>query len=154
MTPFDGNKMVTCWIPLRSISDSEQDSGLIFAEGSHKDFALPFWHHLDQACLESRGYSVVGPIDLQGGDASWHHGWIIHSAGPQPRDSLPRGALAISFIADGTRILQKESSSVKREMLKNDKYGEDRESYADWIGEIRPGGLARHKLLPIVWPRV
>ena len=31
------------WIPMRPISGTEEDSGLQFAEGSHRDFALPFW---------------------------------------------------------------------------------------------------------------
>ncbi len=36
------------------------DSGLLFAEGSHRDFALPFWHDLRDADLSTRGYSIVG----------------------------------------------------------------------------------------------
>jgi len=31
------------WLPMRSIK-AEDDSGLQFAEGSHRDFALPFWY--------------------------------------------------------------------------------------------------------------
>ena len=42
MAPFDTNALVTVWIPMRPI-EAEEDSGLLFAEGSHRDFALPFW---------------------------------------------------------------------------------------------------------------
>lgn len=44
MAPFDTNRLVTAWIPMRPVSNKDgEDSGLLFAEGSHKDFALPFW---------------------------------------------------------------------------------------------------------------
>ena len=43
MTPFDTNSAVTAWIPMRAIQGDESDSGLLFAAGSHRDFALSFW---------------------------------------------------------------------------------------------------------------
>jgi hypothetical protein len=46
MTPFDTNHMVTAWIPLQDVSSIEDDgSGLVYAVGSHKDFALAFWYN-------------------------------------------------------------------------------------------------------------
>jgi hypothetical protein len=39
------------------------------------------------------------------GDVSWHHGWTLHCAGQQPRRSEPRLAIAISYMADGARLL-------------------------------------------------
>jgi len=40
--PFDTNHMVTCWIALTPI-ETEYDSPLEFATGSHRDLALPYW---------------------------------------------------------------------------------------------------------------
>jgi hypothetical protein len=139
--------MVTCWIPLRPVEEDAKDSGLIFAEGSHRDFALPFWHHVEMACLESRGYKVVGPVGVEQCDSTWHSGWIIHAAGPQPLGSKPRVAFSVSFIADGTRVLKKDNPSMKKGMNHN----EDYESYKPWIDDIRGGGIASHKLLPVVF---
>lgn len=58
MAPLDTNAFVTAWIPLRPIAGSESDSGLVFAVGSHRDFALPFWHDLQGRDLSDRGYDV------------------------------------------------------------------------------------------------
>jgi hypothetical protein len=61
MTPLDTNAYVTAWVPLRPISAGEHDSGLMFAAGSHRDFALPFWHDLSRVGdLSSRGYKLQG----------------------------------------------------------------------------------------------
>jgi len=48
-----------CLLKLRLLQ-AKNDSGLIFASGSHRDFALPFWHHsvLEDMDLSSRGYPV------------------------------------------------------------------------------------------------
>lgn len=53
------------------------------------------------------------------GDVSWHHGWTLHAAGPQPADSPPRLALSLTYIADGTRLLP-------RKTLQQRVHGEDR----------------------------
>lgn len=58
MAPLDTNAFVTAWIPLRPVSGAEGDSGLLFARGSHRDFALPFWHDMRGRDLEDRGYEL------------------------------------------------------------------------------------------------
>lgn len=59
MAPLDTNAFITAWIPLRPISGGEDDSGLVFAVGSHRDFALPFWHDLQGRDLSDRGYELA-----------------------------------------------------------------------------------------------
>lgn len=59
MAPFDTNSFITAWIPMRPISGGEDDSGLVFAVGSHRDFALPFWHDLNGRDLGDRGYEIA-----------------------------------------------------------------------------------------------
>lgn len=137
-------------VPLRPVAGDEEDSGLCFAAGSHRDFALNFWHDISKlGDLSSRGYRIEGtgacackvglpevggaswqhqlqalqsimhnlahtnkhtntmqtPGRMELGDVSWHHGWTLHAAGPQPRRSPPRLALAVSYFADGARLL-------------------------------------------------
>ncbi|KXZ56249.1 hypothetical protein GPECTOR_1g217 [Gonium pectorale] len=166
MAPLDTNDFITAWIPLRPIlgahsgSDkaaaarSPPDSGLIFAAGSHRDFALPFWHDMDGRDLSDRGYAIkdTGPMEV--GDVSWHHGWTLHCAAPQPVNTPPRLALSVAFFADGARLLARRSDpSVRAELL----HDEDEESYSAWLpalakGKGKDGAVARHKLLPVVWP--
>jgi ectoine hydroxylase-related dioxygenase (phytanoyl-CoA dioxygenase family) len=44
MAPFDTNSMVTVWVPFDAVPHPDAGgTGLCFATGSHRDFALPFW---------------------------------------------------------------------------------------------------------------
>lgn len=90
----------------------------------------------------SRGYAIRHGGALQAGDATWHHGWLLHSA-PTNDESAARRAIAISFFADGARRLH----GAKRQQD-----DEDAESCAAWVGDVREGHPARHKFLPIAWP--
>lgn len=96
--------------------------------------------------MEARGYKLnSASLDL--GDVTWHHGWLVHAAGPQRKGTLPRMALAVSFIADGARLLKKGCPSVRKEMG----HGEDMESYQAWYIDLKDGAVARHPLLPLVF---
>ncbi|KAF8057287.1 hypothetical protein HT031_006095 [Scenedesmus sp. PABB004] len=146
MAPLDANAFVTAWLPLRAIGASE---GLVFAAGSHRDMALTFWHDLRGRDLSDRGYRLRSTGAMDVGDVSWHHGWALHGAPPQPPGTAPRLALALSFFADGARLLARtRDPSVHQHML----HDEDAESYAPWLHDLRDGAPARHALLPLVWP--
>ncbi|KAI8477056.1 MAG: hypothetical protein J3K34DRAFT_169991 [Monoraphidium minutum] len=149
MAPLDTNSYVTAWLPLRPVAGDERDSGLAFAAGSHRDFALPFWHDVRAlGDLERRGYRVQGTGPMALGDVSWHHGWTLHCAGEQPRGTAPRLAVAVSYFADGARLLDlKGDPSLRREML----HDEDAEGHGAWLKDLKGGAPARHPLLPVVW---
>lgn len=67
--------------------------------------------------------------------------------GPQPAGSPPRLALAVSFFADGARLLPRRSDpSVHSWQLHN----EDDESYRGWLGGMKDGAVAAHPALPLV----
>lgn len=149
MAPLDTNSFVTAWIPFRDIQGTVKDSGLEFACGSHRDFALPFWHDLRGRDLTDRNYAKATTGAMQVGDVSWHHGWLLHRAGPQPVGTPPRIALAVCYFQDGARVLpRKKDPSVLKHMM----HSEDEESYKDWLKDIRDGGVATHPLLPVVFP--
>eukprot|EP00775_Hariotina_reticulata_P001462 gene1462-1804_t len=149
MAPLDTNDFVTAWIPLRPVRGGQGDSGLVFAVGSHRDFALPFWHNLHGRDLADRGYLLDGTGAMSVGDVSWHHGWLLHAAGPQPQDTQPRLAIAVSFFADGAKLLARQTDpSVLQDML----HDEDAESYGEWLQGMKDGCVARHPLLPLVYP--
>lgn len=84
------------------------------------------------------------------GDVSWHHGWTLHAAAPQLPGSSQRLALAVSFFADGAKLLARRSDpSVYEHML----HDEDAESYGCWLHDMKMGAVARHAMLPVVYPR-
>jgi len=79
------------------------------------------------------------------GDVTWHAGWTLHCAPPQPAGTPPRLALAVSYFADGAAVLP---AALRAGRLAD----EDAESYAPWLGQLRGGAPAAHALLPLVHP--
>jgi ectoine hydroxylase-related dioxygenase (phytanoyl-CoA dioxygenase family) len=165
MAPFDCNDFLTAWVPLRAMAGegrsgggggSGSDSGLVFAAGSHRDFALPFWRSREQveaADLSERGYELCPQGAMAVGDVSMHHGWLLHAAGGQPRGTPPRAALAVCFFVDGARVRAVGPGGGGGGGAAGRRRGEDEdaESAAAWIGDLRPGAVARHPLLPVVY---
>lgn len=145
MAPFDTNEFCTVWIPLHPVpSEDDLGTALHFASGSHRDFALPFWHRPQETGTDfSDRYEgrVVSHGSLEVGDATWHHGWTLHMAPPNFSETT-RLALAVSFIGDGARLLP-DDASMRVE-------NEDRSSYEDWIGDLSPGDVADHSCLPLL----
>jgi len=138
LSPFDTNAFLTMWIALTPIP-AFGGSGLTFAIGSHRDFALPF-HGDPDADLDGR-YEVTEGGELRPGDATVHHGWTLHSAGGVPPNaSSPRMAWALSFVADGVRLLRKRPDCEQ----------EDAMSYEPWIGDIPIGAVVDHPLVPLL----
>ena len=156
--PFDTNYMITFWIALTDVP-TPQHSPLEFASRSHRDFALPFWYTTKgMKKLDSRGYKVAKFDPIAAGDATAHHGWLVHSAPPNESDQ-DRKALTVSFVAThaprlGVKEVRNEPNDVDRKgyrEIKNDAIvGNTHEA---WISEITPGKRVKHILLPIVFSR-
>jgi hypothetical protein len=143
MVPLDTNDFVTLWIPLRSLE--EDDAALHFANRSHRDFSLPYWRTLEgMEDLEGR-YEIDTYDELDLGDLTAHHGWCLHWSPPQPEDCVPRYALSVCYFADGARRLDTDQ-------LRRVPHDEDAWSYDSWLKDIKPGAVAKHPELPIVWP--
>ena len=156
--PFDTNYMVTFWIALTDVS-TLQHSPLEFASRSHRDFALPFWYTTKgMRNLDSRGYEIAKFEPMSAGDATAHHGWLLHSAPPN-ESNLDRKALTISFVATharrlGVKDVRNEPNDIDRKGYKevqNDALiGNTHES---WILDIVPGEPVKHRDLPVVFTR-
>lgn len=90
---------------------------------------------------------AAGPMQL--GDVSWHHGWTLHSAGSQPPGTPPRAALAVSYFADGAKLLARKTDPSILKILLHD---EDAESYMDWVKDVADGAVVSHDATPLVYP--
>lgn len=144
MVPIDTNSFLTVWIPLRSLE--KDDSSLHFASGSHRDFALPYWQSNEGMMnLQGRGYPINTYSKLALGDLTFHHGWTLHWAPGQPLGGTHRAAWTISYFADGARILC--TKHARRKVQEEDAW-----SFQAWRKDIKEGQLARHPLLPAVFP--
>lgn len=100
-------------------------------------------YYLDRSSSQMLG--CAARMDL--GDVTFHHGWTLHSAPAQPKHSETRAALSVTYFADGARLLPRTGFGLRKAMH----HTEDQESYADWIKELPQDGVARHKLLPLVY---
>ncbi|KAJ8598323.1 hypothetical protein CTAYLR_007554 [Chrysophaeum taylorii] len=140
-SPLDSNHFVTAWLPLVDVPVSRDGgTGLLYAEGSHRDLALCVWYGDDVDASERYDLADHGRLEI--GDASWHHGWTLHSAAPNPRDQRDRLAFAVSYVANGARLV--DAIGLDRV---ND---EDAPSYDAWIHDCDPGEQIDHPLLPLV----
>ena len=145
MSPLDTNEFITVWLPLQPVpAEADGGSGLVFADGSHRDVALHYWHGDPAEAVDcsTRGYAESEAGALAVGDATFHHGWTLHCASPNGRRT-PRRALAFSYYADGAPRLAKGARRAP--------HGEDEDSYSAWLRDVPPGAPARHALLPLVW---
>ena len=143
MAPFDTNDMVTCWIPLQPIPPSDEGgSALCFASASHRDFALSFWSDPRNTDLSDR-YEIAEYGAFEAGDCTLHHGWCLHSA-PDNGTATTRYAYAVSYVADGARLLG-ETGHVRYPDT------EDTGSYTDWVDEVGWGNVVEHPKLPVVY---
>ena len=121
-------------------------SPLDFAAGSHRDRALSHWYTRAAragGAAPRRRYPAACAAPLARGDATWHHGWLLHAAPPN-FSGRPRRALAVSYVADGARLLGRRGVRMRPA-------GEDRESYAGWAAELPPRAVVRHPAVPLVY---
>ena len=143
------NDFVTAWIPLQPIPLG--GTGLLYAEGSHRDLARPFWYNDDAEFDEDRydgrddpdRYDLVDHGALALGDVSWHHGWTLHSAS-ENNDPHDRFAFPISYFADDGKA---RLTSYPLYMFERN---EDMPSHAAWLDDFDIGDniVHDHFLLP------
>ena len=144
MAPFNTNDFITVWMPMTEVPPEEEGgTGLCFASGSGRDFALSFWDDPHASEDLSDRYEVESYGRMLPGDASWHHGWCLHSSA-ENLTGQDRLAFALAFVAADAHVLGKHA--------KNKPHTEDDLSYADWLGDCQPGErLQDHPFLPLVW---
>ncbi len=167
MAPFDTSKMITFWIPLQNVPSLENGgTGLIFVDGSHSDFALPYWNGVDGKeydRLEDRynngnfgdngGVSDYMPLAV--GDVTVHSGWTLHCAEAATflEKKQDRYALAITFVDCRAEIREDLLTRTSGNISSSEKGdNEDVWSFKSWVEEVKPRSQFRHPLVPVVWP--
>jgi len=132
---------LTMWMPLVDISD--EVGSLRFASGTHLagdlagDLAGPISDESDAtfaALLEQGRFPVESHGGLRAGDASFHAGWTLHSAGENPSDR-DRPAMTVIWFADGCRIAAEPTTHQTFDL-------------AIWLDGAPPGSAAGGPLNP------
>ena len=139
--PLDTELSVTMWMPLVDVT--EEMGPMVFASGSHRatglgDLAISQATdtRLDQIVREKGWERWSAP--LRAGDATFHLGGTIHSAGAN-RSEITREVLTIIFYPSDTRVADPA----------NDNQRVDLEVF---IPGARPGDAAASELNPVLYP--
>jgi ectoine hydroxylase-related dioxygenase (phytanoyl-CoA dioxygenase family) len=156
MAPFDTSKMITFWIGLQNVPHPDDGgTGLLFVDGSHNDFALPYWNGLqgtEYDRLEDRyNNNISHHMPLEVGDVTVHNGWTLHCAGAADMLERDRYAIALSYV-DGGAEVRENVLEVDRSTSTVIGDKEDVWSFRSWVGEVKPRSQFRHPSVPIVWP--
>ena len=139
--PLDTDLSVTIWMPLVDVT--EEMGPMVFASGSHRagglgDLAISQATdaRLEEIIRERRWPKWSAP--LHAGDATFHLGGTIHSAGAN-RSAVTREVLTIIFYPAGTRVAapSNENQRVDLEVF---------------IPGARPGDEAASELNPVLYP--
>ena len=89
--------------------------------------------------VAERGLRLSSCGAMAAGDASFHSGWVLHSA-PGNRTAITREAMTIIYYADGTHLLEPDHDKRRIDLER-------------WHPGQRPGELAASVLNPVVYRR-
>jgi ectoine hydroxylase-related dioxygenase (phytanoyl-CoA dioxygenase family) len=137
--PLDTELTVTMWLPLSDVDDAM--GPMTFASGSHRatelgDLAISDATDARLArVIEQRRWRVV-ETPIRAGDATFHCGATVHSAGPNMSDRT-REVLTVIYFADGTRVAEPANENQRVDL-------------STFLPGIRAGELAASELNPLV----
>jgi ectoine hydroxylase-related dioxygenase (phytanoyl-CoA dioxygenase family) len=140
--PFDTEKTVTMWMPLADIDPAV--GSMTFATGSHRAGKLR--GHAISDASEAEFARLVHDEQLpehtygalRAGDATFHAGWTLHRAGPNPTDRM-RPVMTVIYFADGARVSEPDSVYQQFDL-------------ATWLPGMQPGDVAASEINPRLWP--
>ena len=139
--PFDDDKTITMWMPL---VDVPADIGtMTFASGSHKlghVADVPISDESDAQLrdfIASKGLRLDTHGALAAGDATFHAGWTLHGAPPNPTGTL-RSVMTVIYFADGLRAAEPDHPFRAFDLKV-------------WLPGVQPGELAASDINPVVY---
>ena len=139
--PLDTDKMITMWMPL---VDIDEEMGIItFASGSHKFGLIDNVEISDESeavydqYLSENKFPVEKSVAMKAGDATFHLGWTIHSAGPNRSADKMREVMTVIYFADGAKITEPLNEHQQADL-------------EAWFPGKRPGDTADSYLNPIM----
>ena len=141
--PLDTDKTITMWMPLVDVPPSI--GTMTFVSGSHRLGYLGEYSISDEsdrafeAMIAERSLSLETHGPAEAGDATFHAGWMLHSAPPNPTGTL-RAVMTIIYFADGTRVAEPSGPAQAFDL-------------EVWLRGLAPGDLAAGERNPLVWSR-
>lgn len=139
--PLDTERTVTMWLALVDVD--AQMGPMCFASGSHRAESLgeiAISEESDRrlgAMIAQRGWSVWSE-SLRAGDATFHAGATLHSAGANRSDRV-REVLTVIYYAAGTRAATPANPNQRVDL-------------EVFLPGVRPGEEAKSELNPVLYP--
>jgi ectoine hydroxylase-related dioxygenase (phytanoyl-CoA dioxygenase family) len=141
--PLDTDNTLTLWMPLEDIT---ADMGtMTFASRSGENGYLskiPISDESEryfQRYVDEMGYPLATNGDMAAGDASFHSGWVLHSALGNDTEMM-RKVMTVIYFADGARVTEPDNPNRANDLER-------------WLPGMRPGDLAASRLNPLVYSR-
>jgi ectoine hydroxylase-related dioxygenase (phytanoyl-CoA dioxygenase family) len=141
--PLDTDRTLTMWMPLMDIT---VDMGsLVFASRSGSEGYLGELPISDESetvfrrFVAERGYALTPNGDMAAGDASFHNGWVLHTA-PGNATPLTREVMTVIYFADGAHVTEPDNKNRVNDL-------------ATWLPGLVPGDLAASPINPLVYRR-
>jgi ectoine hydroxylase-related dioxygenase (phytanoyl-CoA dioxygenase family) len=141
--PLPDGATITMWMPLVDVP--AEVGSMTFASGSHEHGFLGRFVISDESeqhfatMVRDRGFTLHTHGAMAAGDATFHAGWTLHSAPPNPT-ALMREVMTIIYVADGSRVVNVDSP-------------ERRFDLSSWLPGLAEGDLVDTPSNPRVWPR-
>jgi ectoine hydroxylase-related dioxygenase (phytanoyl-CoA dioxygenase family) len=132
---------VTMWLPLVDVDEGM--GPMRFASGSHRaeslgDLAISDDTDRRLAAVIAEQRWPIWSAPLRVGDATFHAGGTIHSAGPN-RSDRTREVLTVIYYATGTRVAAPSNPNQQTDL-------------DVFLPGVRPGEEAKSELNPILYP--
>ena len=140
--PLATEKTITMWMPLADLDASV--GSMTFATGSHTAGKLRGHAISDESEIEYEQLVRSERLPqhtygaIRAGDATFHAGWTLHRAGPNPTQRM-RPVMTIIYFADGTCVSEPDSIYQKFDL-------------SVWLPGLDPGDPAASPINPRLWP--
>ena len=141
--PLDTDRTITMWMPLVDVPTSI--GTMTFVSGSHRLGYLGEYSISDEsdrafeAMIAERSLALETHGAASAGDATFHAGWMLHSAPPNPTGTL-RAVMTVIYFADGTRVAEPTGPAQEFDL-------------EVWLRGLAPGELAAGDRNPLLWSR-
>ncbi len=139
--PFDSAHTITMWMPLADLAP--EVGSMSFVAGSHRLGHVSGESISDEsdrevtALISQRHLEVETHGPMAAGDATFHAGWTLHSAGPNPTEAM-RPVMTVIYVAEPMVVAQPRNP-----------YQEfDRQV---WLAGTEPGSRVDSALNPVIW---
>ncbi len=138
---LDTEKTITMWMPLVDIDDKM--GMLTFASGSHKFGAIGSLEISDESeeiyakYIAENDFPIAKAEKMNAGDATFHTGWTIHSAGANCSPEKVREVMTIIYYADGAKITPPQNKNQIADI-------------ETWMGGKKSGEIADSFLNPVL----